>query len=196
MVINCCCPTPSILLSSLTPFLIVDVQLTHPTWLPSKPPHPTIAANHPITDYPDLTTGYPDLTTPPLHPPTPTPTHLHVSSHSQQQPQVHTHGPDVRARLTADPEDGQVVLLIVLNQLALVDGAHTQLALHSRDEGGTLEQGACQRLKGATNTLLATLHGTVEPECHTRGVCVCGGGGAHTQTDKQDKGGLGLRVCG
>ncbi len=56
-------------------------------------------------------------------------------------------GPRVEAGLHGDPEDAHVALLVVLQQLALVDGAHAQLALHSADERRPLEEGAFQLLQ-------------------------------------------------
>ena len=49
--------------------------------------------------------------------------HLHVCARADHKAEVHGHGPHVRARLTADPEDGQVALLVVLNQLGEGGGA-------------------------------------------------------------------------
>ena len=66
---------------------------------------------------------------------------LHVSSHAQQQAQVDTQGTDVGPGLAADPEYEQVALLVVLKHLALVDGAHAQLALDRGDDRRPLEQG-------------------------------------------------------
>ena len=51
--------------------------------------------------------------------------YLHVRPHSQEQAQVDTHGPDVCPGLAGDPEHHQLPLLVVLQQLAVVDGAHT-----------------------------------------------------------------------
>ncbi len=56
-------------------------------------------------------------------------------------------GPGVEAGLHGDPEDAHVALLVVLEQLALVDGTHAQLALHSADERRPLEEGAFQLLQ-------------------------------------------------
>jgi len=73
-------------------------------------------------------------------------TDLHMSAHAQQQAHVHAHRPHVCACLAADPEHRQVPVLIVLNQLAVVDGADAQLALHGGNEGRALEQGTCEHL--------------------------------------------------
>ena len=70
--------------------------------------------------------------------------HLHVRANAEQQAQVHAHGADVGTGLTGDPEHHQRPLLVVLQQLAVVDGAHAQLALHRRNERRPLEQGPPQ----------------------------------------------------
>mmetsp|Transcript_40437 Transcript_40437/g.120645 ORF Transcript_40437/g.120645 Transcript_40437/m.120645 type:complete len:214 (-) Transcript_40437:819-1460(-) len=54
---------------------------------------------------------------------------LHVAAHAQQQAEVHAERPHVRAGLTADPEDSEVAVLVILVQLGLVDVADAQLAL-------------------------------------------------------------------
>ena len=69
--------------------------------------------------------------------------HLHVPAHAQQQAQVYAESPDVRAGFAGDPEHCQVALLVVLVELGLVNGSDAQLALHSADEWGSLEERAC-----------------------------------------------------
>lgn len=91
---------------------------------------------------------------------------LHVTSHAQQETQVDTQCPDVCSCLTADPEDGQVPLVVKLQQLGLVDGPDPQLTLHGRDERGPLEEGSGQGIDGLRQ-LLDILEGVVQPEyCH------------------------------
>ena len=72
---------------------------------------------------------------------------LHVTARAQQQTQVHAQRTDVRARLAAHPEHAQLVLRVVLDHLAVVDAADTQLALHGSDQRRTLEQRARQLLQ-------------------------------------------------
>ena len=45
-----------------------------------------------------------------------------------------------------------VALGVVLEQLALVDGPHPQLSLDGADEGGSLEEGARERLHRLMHT--------------------------------------------
>ena len=59
---------------------------------------------------------------------------LHVGAHAQQEAQVNAHGPDIGPGLAGDPEHHQLALLVVLQQLAVIDGAHAQLALDRRDQ--------------------------------------------------------------
>ena len=56
-------------------------------------------------------------------------TYLHVSSCAQQKSKVNTQRPDVCAGLTRDPEDAEMPVLVILNELALVDGSYSELTL-------------------------------------------------------------------
>lgn len=73
---------------------------------------------------------------------------LHVRANTKQQTQVDTERPDVRAGLTADPEDTEVAIVVELDELGLVDGSDTQLALDGRDQRRALEKRAGEQLKG------------------------------------------------
>mmetsp|Transcript_11307 Transcript_11307/g.27527 ORF Transcript_11307/g.27527 Transcript_11307/m.27527 type:complete len:303 (+) Transcript_11307:533-1441(+) len=64
---------------------------------------------------------------------------LHVPAHAKHEAQVHAERADVGARFAGDPEDAEVALRVVLEELALVNGAHAQLALDGRDKRGPLE---------------------------------------------------------
>ena len=77
-----------------------------------------------------------------------------MSAASEQVTQVDTLGTDVGTSLAREPEDSQVTLVVVLDELSLVDGAHTELLLDSRDKGGSLEAWASQGVEG----LLELLH--------------------------------------
>lgn len=65
-----------------------------------------------------------------------------MPSHSQQESEVNAERPDVGSRLARDPEDGEVTVVVELDELALVDGSDPELALDGGDERGTLEEGA------------------------------------------------------
>nr|ACN36312.1 unknown [Zea mays] len=71
---------------------------------------------------------------------------LHMRADAKEQPKVHTQSPDISACLAGDPEHREVALRVVLQELALVDGPHPELALHRGDERRALEHGARQRL--------------------------------------------------
>jgi hypothetical protein len=92
---------------------------------------------------------------------------LHVSADAEQEAEVHAERADVRAGLARDPEDGEVALIVKLEQLGLVDGADAQLALDGTDERRALEEGAGERLEGARQRLdvgqriVQTQHGHV-----------------------------------
>jgi hypothetical protein len=67
---------------------------------------------------------------------------------------VHTQRTDICARLTADPEHGQIPLVVELDQFALVDRPHTELTLDGGNERGPLEQRARECLEAASERLL------------------------------------------
>jgi hypothetical protein len=67
---------------------------------------------------------------------------LHVAADAENKTEVNTERPDVRASLARGPEDGEVPLLIKLEQVALVHSPDPQLALHGRDERWPLEKRA------------------------------------------------------
>mmetsp|Transcript_13087 Transcript_13087/g.33250 ORF Transcript_13087/g.33250 Transcript_13087/m.33250 type:complete len:264 (+) Transcript_13087:848-1639(+) len=80
---------------------------------------------------------------------------LHVPTDAEHKAEVHAERADVRARLARDPEHAQVALRVELEQLALVDGAHTQLALHRGDERRALEERTCKRADRLSELRLA-----------------------------------------
>jgi hypothetical protein len=80
---------------------------------------------------------------------------LHVPSYSQQQSEVDAERTDVRSCLARDPEDGEVALVVELDEVALVDGSDSELTLDGGDEGGSLEEGSGERLESTRESLLA-----------------------------------------
>jgi hypothetical protein len=68
---------------------------------------------------------------------------------AEQQAKVDAERPDIGPGLAGDPEHGEVPVGVVLEQLALVDGPHPELALDGGDERGPLEHGAGERLERA-----------------------------------------------
>ena len=85
-----------------------------------------------------------------------------MATNSKKQAEVHTESTHIRARLAGDPEDDKVALLVILEHLALVDGADAELALHSRDERWPLEECTSEGLDGACHRCLATLRRAVK----------------------------------
>lgn len=73
---------------------------------------------------------------------------LHVTTDAEQEAEVDAEGSDVGAGLARDPEDGQAALVVELEQLGLVDGAHTELTLDSGDERRALEEGTGEGFEG------------------------------------------------
>jgi len=76
---------------------------------------------------------------------------------------VHTHGTHVGTGLASNPEDGQVAVVVKLDQLGLVDGTDTELTLDGRDQRRALEESTGQGLEGL-GELLLRLDGVVEAE--------------------------------
>lgn len=80
---------------------------------------------------------------------------LHVAADTEEETQVDAQGTDVGTGLAADPEDTQVAVVVELDELALVDGSDTELALDGGDQGRALEEGTGQGLEGAGELGLA-----------------------------------------
>lgn len=66
---------------------------------------------------------------------------------TEEKTEVHAESTDVSACLAADPENTQLVLGVVFNQLAVVDGTNTELTLDSGNQRRTLKKGTSQFLK-------------------------------------------------
>lgn len=77
---------------------------------------------------------------------------------------MHAESTDVGTGLAADPEDTEVAVVVELNQLALVDGTDTQLALDGGNQRRTLEQSTGKRLEGTGKLGLATGQLVVEAD--------------------------------
>jgi hypothetical protein len=58
-----------------------------------------------------------------------------------------TEGTNVSTSLTVNPDDTQISLLIVIEEVELVDVSHTELLLDSRDKRRSLETGTLERFK-------------------------------------------------
>lgn len=97
---------------------------------------------------------------------------LHVRTDTEQQAQVHTERTDVSAGLAADPEDTKVAVVVELDELGLVDGSDTQLALDGGDQGRALEERAGEQLKGAGE--LGLTAGDLVVESHDGDVLLSG----------------------
>mmetsp|Transcript_59041 Transcript_59041/g.129327 ORF Transcript_59041/g.129327 Transcript_59041/m.129327 type:complete len:285 (+) Transcript_59041:438-1292(+) len=91
---------------------------------------------------------------------------LHVRPDSQDQTHVNAHGSYVGPGLTRNPDGGQALLGIPIQQLALIGRSHTQLSLHSRRNRRALETCTGQHFHGPKQLGLA-VHWTVKPaNCH------------------------------
>ena len=88
---------------------------------------------------------------------------LHVAANAEEETEVHTEGTDVGTSLAAHPEDGEVALVVKLDDLGLVDGPDAEVPLDGGDEGGPLEEGAGEGLDGLVELGLV-VEGVVEAE--------------------------------
>ena len=68
-----------------------------------------------------------------------------------------TKGTDVGTSFAGDPEDTHVTLLVVIEELALIDGSDSKLLLNGGDQRRALEDRAGQAKQGLFN-LLDFLH--------------------------------------
>lgn len=80
---------------------------------------------------------------------------LHVAADTEEETKVDAEGSDVGTSLAADPEDTEVTVIVKLDELALVDGSDTELALDGRDQRGTLEERTGEGLEGTGELGLA-----------------------------------------
>mmetsp|Transcript_24263 Transcript_24263/g.52200 ORF Transcript_24263/g.52200 Transcript_24263/m.52200 type:complete len:369 (+) Transcript_24263:459-1565(+) len=87
---------------------------------------------------------------------------LHVTAHSQQEAHMNAERSHVSTSLAGDPKEDQVPLLVVLDELGLVDGSDSELALDGGDEGRSLEERASERLESFGDLRLSPLDLVVE----------------------------------
>lgn len=93
-----------------------------------------------------------------------TPELLHVCANTKKKTQVDAESTNVGTSLAADPEDTEVAVVVEFDQLALVNGTDTELALDGGDERGTLEQGSGKSLESAGKLGLAAGNLVVETD--------------------------------
>lgn len=86
---------------------------------------------------------------------------LHVTTHTQQQAHVDAERPDICASLAANPEHGEMTVVVEFKELALVNGTDTELTLDGRDERRALEEGTSESLEDA-GQLLRVREGVVK----------------------------------
>jgi len=78
---------------------------------------------------------------------------LHVSAASEDVADMHAKGSHVGTSFAAEPEDTHIALHIVIEELALIDGSHTELLLDGGNQRGSLEDGAGKLEEGLFNLL-------------------------------------------
>lgn len=71
-----------------------------------------------------------------------------MAANTEEETEVNAQGTDVGTGLAAHPEDGEVAVVVKLNQLRLVDCSDAQLALDGRDQRRSLEEGTSEGLDG------------------------------------------------
>lgn len=69
-----------------------------------------------------------------------------MTTNTEKQSKVDTERSNICSSLTADPEDGEVSLVVKLKKLRLVNGSDTELSLDGRNERRSLEQSSSEGL--------------------------------------------------
>lgn len=78
---------------------------------------------------------------------------LHMRAATKDIADVHAESTHVGSGLAGDPEDTHVALLIVVKELALVDGSHSEFLLDGGDQRWSLEDRSGQTQKSLLNLL-------------------------------------------
>ena len=86
-----------------------------------------------------------------------------MSPDTQKKTQVHAEGTDVCSGFAANPKNGQMSVVVELNQFQIVDGTDTELTFNGGNEWGTLEEGTGKGFQGLCEFLLG-FDGIVEAE--------------------------------
>jgi hypothetical protein len=73
-----------------------------------------------------------------------------------------TQSSNVGTGFAADPENGEMPVVVELVQLALVDSSDTELSFDGGDERRSLEESSGEGLKSSRELRLSTGHGVVE----------------------------------
>jgi hypothetical protein len=89
---------------------------------------------------------------------------LHVTADTEEETKVDTEGTDVGTCLARDVEDGELALVVELEELARVDGADTELPLDGGNKRRTLEERTSEGLKSARELCLSTRELAVQTE--------------------------------
>jgi len=78
---------------------------------------------------------------------------LHVSTAAEEVTQMDAEGSNVSSSFAGDPENTHVAFLVVLNEVELVDGSHTELLLDGGNKRGSLETGTSEGVEGLLDLL-------------------------------------------
>jgi hypothetical protein len=73
---------------------------------------------------------------------------LHVRTTSEEVTEMDTEGTDIGSSFAGNPEDTEISLFIVLNELQLVDLSDSQFLLDSGNQRGSLETGTGELVEG------------------------------------------------
>ena len=89
---------------------------------------------------------------------------LHVGANAEEETKMDAEGSDIGTGLARNPEDTEMTVVVELDELRLVDGTNTKLALDGRDQGRSLEESTSEGLEGGGESGLAAGDAVVEAD--------------------------------
>lgn len=89
---------------------------------------------------------------------------LHVGADTEKETEMDAKGSDIGTGLARNPEDTEVTVIVELDELGLVNGADTKLALDGRNQRRSLEEGTGEGLQGRGKSSLAAGDAVVEAD--------------------------------
>ena len=89
---------------------------------------------------------------------------LHVGTNTEEETKVDAEGSDIGTGLAGNPEDTEMTVIVELDELRLVNGTDTKLALDGRDQRRSLEESTGEGLEGGSEGSLTAGDAVVEAD--------------------------------